>query len=175
MHDAVIRTAGPADAETLSALGWETFVHTFVRGFALPYTPADLESFFAASYAPHRFAALLADPGRRGWVAERDGVAAGFATAGPCTLPHPDARATHGELLRLYVLPADKGTGLATRLMEGALAWLERDGPRPVWLGVWSGNGRAQRFYARYGFTRVGEYEYPVGATRDHEFILRRG
>ena len=59
--------------------------------------------------------------------------------------------------------------------MDEVPAWLACDGPRPVWLGVWSGNGRAQRFYGRYGFSQVGDYDYPVGETRDHEFILRRG
>ena len=175
MGETIIRTAGPDDAALLSALGWETFLDTFVRGFALPYPPADLDAFFAASYAPARFAALVADGGRRAWIAERDGTAVGFATAGPCALPHPDACAADGELHRLYVRPGEKGTGLAARLMDEALAWLERRGPRPVWLGVWSGNLRAQRFYARYGFAKVGEYAYPVGATRDHEFILKRG
>ncbi|OYX79912.1 MAG: GNAT family N-acetyltransferase, partial [Brevundimonas sp. 32-68-21] len=34
---------------------------------------------------------------------------------------------------------------------------------------------KAQRLYAAYGFEKAGEYEYPVGAWRDHEFILRRG
>ena len=169
-----LRVAGPADAAGLSALGWETFLDTFVRGFAIPYPPADLDAFFAASYAPARFADLLADVRRRAWLVERGGKAVGFAVAGPCTLPHPDVRPGDGELQRLYVSPGEKGTGLAPRLMDAATAWLQRDGPRPIWLGVWSGNLRAQRFYARRGFRKVGEYDYPVGETRDHEFILRR-
>jgi len=39
---------------------------------------------------------------------------------------------------------------------------------------VWSENFGAQRFYARYGFSKVGTYEFPVGQVRDLEFILRR-
>ena len=45
----------------------------------------------------------------------------------------------------------------------------------PLWIGVWSGNDKAQRLYAAYGFEKAGEYDYPIGAWRDHEFILRRG
>ena len=41
--------------------------------------------------------------------------------------------------------------------------------------GVWSGNLKAQKLYQAHGFEKAGEYEYPVGAWRDHEFILRRG
>jgi ribosomal protein S18 acetylase RimI-like enzyme len=39
---------------------------------------------------------------------------------------------------------------------------------------VWSENFGAQRFYARYGFEKAGEYLFPVGDTNDLEFILRR-
>jgi ribosomal protein S18 acetylase RimI-like enzyme len=58
-------------------------------------------------------------------------------------------------------------------LMAAALAWLEAPGRR-LWIGVWSMNHGAQRFYGRYGFGKVGEYLFPVGGTRDHEFILSR-
>ena len=39
---------------------------------------------------------------------------------------------------------------------------------------MWSENFGAQRFYGREGFEKVGEYGFRVGATVDHEFILRR-
>ena len=39
----------------------------------------------------------------------------------------------------------------------------------PLWIGVWSGNDKAQRLYAAYGFEKAGEYDYPVGAWRDRE------
>jgi diamine N-acetyltransferase len=54
------------------------------------------------------------------------------------------------------------------------MAWLLAEGPRDIWIGVWSENYRAQRFYERHGFLKVGEYGFPVGGTLDHEFILRR-
>ncbi len=54
------------------------------------------------------------------------------------------------------------------------MAWLQSEGPRDVWIGVWSENHGAQRFYAREGFEKVGEYGFPVGGTVDREFILRR-
>ena len=54
------------------------------------------------------------------------------------------------------------------------MAWLLRDGPRTLWVGVWSENFGAQRFYGRYGFAHAGEYEFPVGRVRDREFIFRR-
>jgi len=79
-----------------------------------------------------------------------------------------------GELKRLYVQRAHQNSGWGGRLFRTVIDWLERDGPRDLWIGVWSENFGAQRFYARHGFTQVGTYEFPVGRVRDLEFILRR-
>ncbi len=108
------------------------------------------------------------------WIAERDGAAVGYAHAGSCKLPHPDVSESCGELKRLYIRRTEQNSGLGGRLMAAALAWLEAPGRR-LWIGVWSQNHGAQRFYGRHGFEKAGEYEFPVGQTRDQEFILRRG
>ena len=79
-----------------------------------------------------------------------------------------------GELKRLYLLATAQGGGIGARLFEQALDWLERDGPRTLWISVWSENYGAQRFYARYGFEHVGEYEFIVGQQHDREFMFRR-
>jgi ribosomal protein S18 acetylase RimI-like enzyme len=169
-----IRRATAGDSDRLAALGERTFRETFVEGFAIAYPPDDLALFLAQSYAPEVFAAKLADPAQALWLAFAGATPVGYANAGPCRLPHPDAQPRHGELYRLYVSQGQQGQGVGRRLMDAAVAWLDRDGPGPLWLGVWSGNLKAQAFYARYGFEKVGEYDFPVGATRDREFVLRR-
>ena len=99
------------------------------------------------------------DPTREAcWIAERDGHAIGYAQAGPCGLPHPDVRPGDGELKRLYLRRSEQNGGVGRALMDAAMAWLERDGPRPLWLSVWSENTGAQRFYGRYGFEFAGDF-----------------
>jgi diamine N-acetyltransferase len=169
-----IRRAGPEDAETLAELGRATFLETFVEGFGIPYPPQDLEAFMAHSYSAGYNAPRLVDPEQAVWFGEADGRPVAYAGAGPAKLPHPDIRPGDGELQALYVAREAQGSGLGRALMETALEWLERDGPRTLWIGVWSENFRAQRFYARYGFEKAGEYDFSVGRWRDREFILRR-
>ena len=60
------------------------------------------------------------------------------------------------------------------KLFADAIAWLEAEGRRRIWISVWSENFGAQRFYARHGFAKVAEYEFPVGRQRDIEFMYRR-
>lgn len=173
----MIRPAVAADADRLSALGEVTFRETFMDGgFAIPYPAEDLAAWLPVAYAPAKFAERIAGPDHAVWIAEdAAGAPVGYATAGPCGLPHPDVRAAEGELYQLYVARAGQGTGLGARLFDAAIGWLERAGPRTLWLGVWSGNLKAQHFYARRGFARVGGYDFPVGTWRDREFIFRRG
>lgn len=175
MTDAVIRPARPEDAEALGRLGRETFIDTFVTGFGIPYPKADLDAFLDASFNLKATQKKLAEPGAAWWAAERDGALLAFANAGPNTLPHPDARPSHMELRRLYVGKSAQGLGLGTALLTASLDWMQAHTDGPLWIGVWSGNLKAQKLYAAYGFEKAGEYQYPVGAWMDDEFILRRG
>jgi ribosomal protein S18 acetylase RimI-like enzyme len=172
-----IRFAAPDDAPALAALAEATFIETFgPDGFAIPYPADDLADFLRASYAPERVAAWIADPAETVWVAEdAGGVLVAYAEVGPNTLPHPEAKPGEGELKRIYVRRSAQGTGLGRALLELSLQRLDPRGEARIWLGVWSGNLKAQRLYARYGFAKAGEYEFRVGRTRDREFILRRG
>ena len=175
MTQPVIRPARPDDASALGVLGRQTFIDTFVKGFQIPYPEADLRAFLDASFAADAIGRKLAEPGAAWWVADRDGELLAFANAGPNGLPHPDARPDHMELRRLYVSKTAQGLGLGTRLLTASLDWMEANTAGPLWIGVWSGNARALKLYAAHGFEKVGEYQYPVGAWRDDEFILRRG
>ena len=174
---AMIRAARAEDAEALGALGRQTFVDTFVAadGFAIPYPADDLAAFLDASFSPDATARKLAEPGAAWWVADRDGELLAFANAGPNTLPHPEATPANMELRRLYVGKSAQGLGLGTKLLTASLDWMEANTDGPLWIGVWSGNAKALKLYAAYGFEKAGEYQYPVGAWMDDEFILRRG
>lgn len=171
MSTPTIRRATAADLDVLSRLGAQTFTETFGH----LYPVEDLCAFLPYAYGTERTRADLADPAKAHWLVEVDGKAVGYASAGPAGLPHDDLSADHGELYRLYMLRAHQGGGVGRRLLDAVLDWLEQDGPRPLWIGVWSQNHGAQRLYGRLGFEKVGDYIFPVGETKDEEFILRRG
>ena len=158
----MIRRATPADAEALSALSRTCFTQTFEH----LYDPADLEAFLDEAYAPDVLRAELEDPNRATWLLFED--ATDEAPIGYDVAPGD------GELQRLYILQGHQGGGRGTLLLNTALEWLERDGPRTLWIGVWSENYGAQRFYARHGFEIVGEYSFMVGDHADRELITRR-
>ena len=196
----MIRRATPADTEALSHLSRTCFTQTFGH----LYTPSDLDAFLDEANAPdilrtelndpERATRLLfdepvddagatpsssdhpgmPDPGDEAPASSVSQAPIGYATACPANLPHPDVAPGDGEVQRLYILQGYQGGGRGTLLLNTALEWLERGGPRTLWIGVWSENYGAQRFYARHGFEIVGEYSFMVGDHADRELITRR-
>lgn len=171
MSEPQIRRATPADAEALAAIGARTFAETFAH----LYPPEDLKAFLAEAYGLDRTRKDLGDPGKVAFLVEANGQVIGYAQAGPCELPHPQVTPACGELKRFYFLKAWQNRGMGGKLFGRVMEWLLKDGPRHIWIGVWSENFGAQRFYERQGFAKVGEYGFRVGQTVDHEYILRRG
>lgn len=170
----IIRKAVDADTPLLSRLGIETYRETFLDDFRLPYSDSDLATFLPAAYGAPVIAGFLADPAYQHFIAELDGAPVGYSLVGPNGLPHAEARPGDGELKRIYLLKTAKGLGAGQALYSASIGWLEAAGHDRIWLGVWSGNLRAQRFYEKNGFRKVGEYRFIVGETQDHEFIMRR-
>ncbi len=176
MHPAelVIRRAKCDDAALLADLGTRTFIETFGH----LYRPADLAAYLAEAHSPAAWAQWLADPAVAIWLASLGsfdpGAPVGYLAAGPCKLPVPVLESRAGEIRRLYLLGAVQNRGIGRQLMAVALDWLAVVDYRPLYVGVWSENFGAQRFYARYGFVKIGEYDFPVGTHLDREFIFRQ-
>ena len=155
----------------LAALGAATFSETFGH----LYPGEDLRAFLAESHSEAAWSRALADVSRATWIAElADAKPAGFITVGSCKLPVENLAPAAGEIHQLYVLASHQNLRLGARLMALGLEWLEAHGRALLYIGVWSENHGAQRFYARYGFRKVGEYGFRVGDTVDREFILER-
>lgn len=166
----VLRRATVDDAQVLSTLA----ARTFTESFGHLYPREDLDAFLGEAYEVGRQRTILAHPDYAVWLLEADGEAVGHVAAGPCGLSHADVAAGDGEIKRLYLLRGWQASGHGARMMDVAMAWLLARGPRTLWVGAWSENLGAQRFYARYGFERVGDYIFPVGRVQDLEYILRR-
>lgn len=173
-----IRPATVADASRLSQFGASTFRETFEG----ENTPDDMARYVATAFTPARQAAEITDPAGTVLLAEHRGTSpetedpelVGYAhlAAGPA--PAAVQGPAPLELKRLYVSRAWHGRGVAQALMDAVLDAARDRGAETVWLGVWERNPRAVAFYARYGFRRVGEHTFVLGADRQTDWLLAR-
>ena len=175
MMAVVIRRADVTDAAALSRLGATTFRETFEAD----NSPEDLARYLADAFSPGKQAVEIADPGGTLLLAEHHygnesteliGYAHVVSGPPPNAIQGPDPL----ELKRLYVVRAWHGRGVAQALTDAAIDAARARGAQTLWLGVWERNPRALRFYAKYGFTRVGEHTFWVGADAQTDWLLSR-
>jgi diamine N-acetyltransferase len=167
-----LRRATESDATALADVGAATFIETFGHLYSFD----DLSAFLVGSHSPEAAMRRLTEPGVGVWLAELPDRSPpiGYLTIGPCKLPVDNLEPNAGEVRQLYVRKSWHNQALGARLMQLGLDWLAEQGRRPLYVGVWSENYGAQRFYERYGFRKVGEYGFPVGKKIDREFILKQ-
>ncbi len=169
-----VRPAIAAEAAALHELAALTFP------LACPptTTAAAKAAFIAEHLSVAAFENYLADPAREVIVAEQEGLV-GYAMV-VCGEPaDPEvARAVQGrptaELSKLYVHPSHHGAGVATELVEAAVASAARAGAASIWLGVNQHNARANRFYAKSGFETVGSKGFLVGDVYEDDWVRER-
>ncbi len=177
----VIRRADITDIEALSELRQKTFRETFEEDLSITFPKNDLDSFLRSSGSPEIFGKTIHDPQQAVWVIEdkTNGELVAFTVVGPCNIddiPHPDVCSNKdAAIYSLFIRRDLQNREFGQQLMDILLPWLDEQYPeRPIWLNVWPGNFKAQKFYAHYGFKKVGECDYLVGEWKDREFIMKR-
>jgi len=170
-----VRIATAADAATLSELASATFP------LACPphTTPEAIADFISKNFTVTSFEGYLSDSNRELFVAEEDGEAIGYAMLikGEPTDENVTAairlRPTI-ELSKLYVRPGHHGAGVATALLENAIEYALADRCEGMWLGVNEENARANAFYEKSGFAKVGVKHFRVGDAIEDDFVRER-
>lgn len=166
-----LRRAEEADAAALALVAGATFL----EAFAGVLDGADIVAHVSAKSSAGAFRDWVRDPGSAVALAEAE---AGGAPLGYTVLTAPDlpVAPAHGdiELKRIYTLVPTHGAGLGPALMARALDDARALGRTRVLLGVYGGNARAQRFYAKQGFEVVGTRKFKVGATWHDDLVFAR-
>ena len=171
-----IRPAAAGDEAALAAVAAATFPLA-----CPPHTTEEAKAAFIRTVlSEERFAEYLADDTRRLLIAmDADGSAVGYTMVNLGEPADEDVRAAirlrpTSELSKCYVLPGHHGEGVASGLMGESLEAAEAAGAEGMWLGVNQVNARAQRFYGKHGFERVGTKRFLVGDRYEDDFVMER-
>jgi GNAT superfamily N-acetyltransferase len=78
------------------------------------------------------------------------------------------------EAVGVWVRPEARGSGAIEALLDAASSWAADQGHRRLGLWVVDGNARAERAYARYGFTRTGRSQPVPGRPDEVEVEMVR-
>ena len=165
-----IRSATPADADALAEFG----ARSFYESFAADNTPEDMSKHLASAWRPELQRAEILDPTLDTLLAVSNGNLAGFAMVRERHAPPGVETHRPVELWRFYVDKAWQGRGLARALMTAVEDKARARGGRELWLGVWERNARAQAFYRKCGFEKVGTQIFVVGSDPQTDHVMLR-
>jgi tRNA (guanine37-N1)-methyltransferase len=176
MDAMTVRPAHLPDAAALADLAAVTFPLACPPGMPRE----DVEAFVTTQLSAERFAAYLEDEGRI--VLVDDGGGARLVGYTMVVLGEPYAadvaaairiRPT-AELSKCYVAPGQQGRGTARALLDRTVGAAAARGAAGMWLGTNAANARAQRFYEKAGFERVGTRRFQVGERLEDDVVMER-
>ena len=148
------------------------FRTSFCETFAHLYSPENLGAFLG-KFTSEAWQEEFDDAAYAFRLAQVDDHTVGYCKLGPLTLP-VEAEGPAIELRQLYIVKDHLGTGIAPMLMDWALEEAGSRNAREIYLTVYIDNHRAKRFYERYGFVDVGQYDFMVGDQADHDIIMKK-
>jgi ribosomal protein S18 acetylase RimI-like enzyme len=155
-----IRRATSDDAAALAEFG----ARTFFEAFSADNTAEDMAKHLASAWGTDLQRVEIADPLFDTLLAvDAHGNFGGFAQLQAERAPADVPTQKPVELKRFYVDKPWQGQGLARDLMAAVEREARRRGARELWLGVWQRNERAQAFYRKCGFRKVGTQVFVVG------------
>lgn len=166
-----ILQAEDGDAKLVSVLGAVTFYEAYFQ-----YDDAgDLAKYICEAFAPEKIAAEIADENSTFFIIYCDGKGVGYAKLRANSKADCIADENSIELQRIYILEHVFGKGVGEAMLAHCLQTARDRGFSTLWLGVWERNFRAQRFYEKHGFRRVGSLTFPYGETVGTNFVLEIG
>lgn len=76
------------------------------------------------------------------------------------------------EIERIYVLEHFKGSGAGSFMVYKTVERAIELGLKYIWLGVWSDNEKALKFYEKVGFLKCGEHIFKMGDDDQVDFLM---
>jgi ribosomal protein S18 acetylase RimI-like enzyme len=142
-------------------------------------TPENIAAFIDENLSEACFREYVADPDRVVLVAREEARILGYLMLIRGVPDDVDVQRAVTlrpavELSKMYVLPGSHGAGVSAAMMTTALQRATEMDAKCVWLGVNQRNLRAQRFYAKHGFTINGTKTFRLGAGIENDYVMVR-
>lgn len=163
----VIQPANASHVEELSRLAKVTFAQSYI-GLG-GYTEEVIKDYTEQTFALPIIHAELADPKSQYLIASVDGISIGYAKVEERDMPDCLKERAGLYLARLYFEKGFHGQGFGKKMLDAIYTEARSHHHTMVWLSVWELNVKAEAFYQREGFKRVGWWNWKF-ETRGQKF-----
>tara|TARA_B110000263_G_C15205232_1_gene462569 strand:- start:241 stop:750 length:510 start_codon:yes stop_codon:yes gene_type:complete len=164
-----IQPASTNDITQLSQFAAKTYSDTFQH-----YNVEDLEKHLEKTCSESYFRSQINNSENKTIIIKENNIIIAYAKYGKLELPINNPILPSVELHRLYVDTTKTNTGIGTKVINYILEKTIKEKHQSIYLGVYSDNKIAIKFYQKHGFQKIGEYNYPVGLHIDLEYIMQK-
>ncbi len=164
-----IKKARKEFANVISVLATTTFYEAYFE----QDTPIDIANYITESFSPTTIEAEMDYEAVEYYLAFVDEHAVGYIKLMRGTEAEGIDPKISLEVKRIYVVERFWRAGIGEKLLNFAKNRASEQGFAYLWLGVWQENARAQRFYAKFGWKKVGTITFPYGDTVGINDVLR--
>lgn len=173
MTEITIRKASlEEDADILRDLSSKTFWDAFHDH--PKNAPEDLADYMQKAFSPEQIRLEFSEENSIFLIAEVEKEAAGYAKLKIDSTEEGIDAARPMELARLYSKQEFLGRGVGAKLMDECFEIAGQNDCDVIWLGVWEYNSRAQRFYEKYGFRKVGTHIFQLGSDPQIDLLMQK-
>jgi ribosomal protein S18 acetylase RimI-like enzyme len=162
-----LQTASSTDAGVIADFARQTFE----TAFGPDNDPEDMRAYLNACFSIARIQEELEKPDVVYLLAYADNLLVGYVKLAAGPPPDYDAGVKPVQLSRIYVASHLLGKGLGSQLMQLTLQECRQLGYESVWLGVWERNTKAQRFYKRCGYQKIGTKSFILGSDKQVDTV----
>ena len=165
-----IRQAKLPDAALIADLSRSTFFDTFS-----PFnTEENMKLFMDTQFTRGQLMAELLLPLNHFFIAYVDNEVAGYVRLRENNNPPELAGEETLEVARLYAVKEQIGKGVGEALMQLSIDLAMQLNKQTLWLGVWTENARAIKFYHRWGFVKFADHVFMLGNDAQQDWLMKR-
>jgi diamine N-acetyltransferase len=164
-----IRTLTADDIHALQKIGRQTFSETF----AAENTEENMHKYLEEGFSDEKLGNELANPSSRFWLAESEGIPAGYMKVNFGTAQTEKFGNSWMEIERIYVLKEFQRQKIGQLLYDKAIEAALQSGIEYVWLGVWENNLKAISFYRKNGFTEFDKHIFKLGDDEQTDLLMK--
>lgn len=167
-----IRLATIDDSEILSKIARQSFYEAFADN---PKNhPNDMKLYMDEAFSVETISSELVDEDNIYLIANLKNELAGYAKIRLNSREDCISEGKTIELCRLYALDKFIGKGIGKTLMQSYFELVKENNCEIAWLGVWEFNYKAQEFYKKFGFEKVGEHVFQLGNDPQIDWVMEK-
>jgi ribosomal protein S18 acetylase RimI-like enzyme len=164
-----IRTVTIKDLDQLVQISISTFYETFSQ----ENTEENIQKFIEESYSAEKILTELNNPNSQFYFVSYRKKIVGYLKINQLDAQTEKIGSEALEIERIYIKKNYQRLGIGQKLIQFTIDHARINSKYLIWLGVWSQNYSAIKFYKKLGFIEFGQHIFTLGNDEQLDLLMK--